>query len=251
MAGDLQDRPCERRLMMTTAHFMHTAKVPIVQIYTMQTPTEALACIEAGADYIGVTPSARGLPGEIDINMAQAIFSTVWTRAVKVALTVETDLIQIADMMRPLIPDVLHLCPPTETFTPDQVRQLRALINPHTRIMHAVSVADHSAIDEALAFAPVVDFIILDTSTPTIAGIGASGKTHDWNISREIVQRVSIPVILAGGLSPENVAAAVQAVRPYGVDSLTHTNRYVSENVFVKDIDKVRAFAAAARAVDA
>jgi phosphoribosylanthranilate isomerase len=230
---------------------MRAAQQPIVQIYTMQSPHEALACIDAGAQHIGVTPSARRLPGEIDLNTAQAIFSTIQDRAVKVALSVETELDAIADVMRVLNPDVVHVCPPTGTFTPHDITRLRAMLHPHARIMHAVSVADHTAVDEALAFAPVVDYLILDTSTPTIAGIGASGKTHDWNISREIVQRVSVPIVLAGGLSPENVADAIRAVRPFGVDSLTHTNRMLEDRRFVKDIDKVRAFVQAARGAEA
>ncbi|MCB0014782.1 MAG: hypothetical protein KDE34_22860, partial [Anaerolineales bacterium] len=79
------------------------------------------------------------------------------------------------------------------------------------------------------------------------AGIGASGVTHDWNISREIVRRVKIPVILAGGLSPDNVAAAIAQVQPWAVDSLTHTNERLPGGGFRKDLEKVRQFVAAAR----
>ena len=53
---------------------------------------------------------------------------------------------------------------------------------------------------------------------------GARGETHDWAVSREIVERSRIPVILAGGLSAENVAEAIATVRPWGVDSFTHTD---------------------------
>ena len=69
--------------------------------------------------------------------------------------------------------------------------------------------------------------------------------THDWNISRRIVEAVTVPVILAGGLGPDNVAAAIRAVRPAGVDSKTKTDRAGSH---AKDLDRVRRFVTAARA---
>ena len=90
--------------------------------------------------------------------------------------------------------------------------------------------------------------LILDSVAPGIAGIGAAGAVHDWDISAAIVESVDIPVILAGGLGPDNVAAAIEAVRPWGVDSLTHTNQPLPDGGFRKNIDRVGAFVAAARA---
>ena len=70
-------------------------------------------------------------------------------------------------------------------------------------------------------------------------------------MSAAIVRAVRVPVILAGGLSPENVAAAVRTVRPFGVDSLTHTSRRLPDGGFCKDPDLVQAFIANARAAAA
>ena len=219
----------------------------IVQFYTMQTPAEALAVIEAGADHIGLTPSARGLPGEIDIPTTQAIMLATVGIAVRVALTVETTLPPIIEMIEAVRPDVLHLCPLTGTFGPEDVAELR-LRFPGLPIMQAISVAGRDAIIEAKTYESLCEYLILDTQAPDIAGIGASGKTHDWAISRAIVEAVRVPVILAGGLSPDNVTDAIQAVRPWGVDSLTHTNQPLASGGFRKDIAKVRAFAQAAKA---
>jgi phosphoribosylanthranilate isomerase len=219
----------------------------IVQFYTMQTPEEALAVIEAGADHIGLTPSVRGLPGEIDIPTTQAIMQATVGKAVRVALTVETTLPPIVTMVEAVRPDVLHLCPLTGTFGPEDVAELR-LHFPGLPIMQAISVAGRDAIMEAKAYESLCEYLILDTQAPDIAGIGASGKTHDWSISRAIVEAVRVPVILAGGLSPDNVVDAIQAVRPWGVDSLTHTNQPLAAGGFRKDIAKVRAFAQAAKA---
>jgi phosphoribosylanthranilate isomerase len=220
-----------------------------IQIYTLQTPEEALAVSEAGADHIGLTPSQRGLPGEIDLATARAIVSAVGERAVKVALSMESDPAAILEMVQAVGPEVLHLCGPPGALLPEDLRALRARL-PGVKLMQAISVTGREAIAEALSFQEVADFLILDSQAPDIAGIGASGRTHDWRISREIVEQVRVPVILAGGLSPENVADAVRMVRPWGVDSLTHTNRPLAGGGFRKDLERVRRFVAAARSAE-
>ena len=100
--------------------------------------------------------------------------------------------------------------------------------------------------DAAVQFQQVSDYLLLDTKSPEETVIGATGQTHDWTISREIVERVSIPVILAGGLSPENVAEAIRVVQPWGVDSNTHTN-YLNQQPIRKDPERVRKFIEAAK----
>jgi phosphoribosylanthranilate isomerase len=217
-----------------------------IQIYTMQTPEEALAVAALGVDHVGVTPSQRGLPGEVDLAAARAIVEAVRGRAVAVALTVESDPDAIEAMVRAVRPDILHLCGLSGSLQPEDVRTVRARL-PDLPVMQAVSVMGPEALDAALAYQEAADYLILDTQAPDIPGIGASGAVHDWTVSREIVRRVRVPVVLAGGLSPENVADAVRAVRPWGVDSLTHTNRPLAGGGFRKDLERVRGFVAAAR----
>lgn len=221
----------------------------IVQIYTMQSPEEAPGVVAAGADRIGVTPAARGLPGEVDMATARAIVHVVGVRATTVALTVEHDLGPIAAMVGAVRPDVVHLCPEPGALGPDDVVRLRGRL-PGVRIMQAIAVDGLASVERAVAFESVIDELILDTHSTEVEGIGASGAVHDWTISAEIVRRVRVPVILAGGLGPDNVAAAIEAVRPSGVDSLTHTNRSLPGGGFRKDLDAVRRFAAAAHATD-
>jgi phosphoribosylanthranilate isomerase len=219
-----------------------------IQIYTMQSPEEARAVAETGADHIGITPSQTGLPGEIDIATAQAIMATLRGRAIGVALSVATSLDEIVAMVEAVRPDILHLCGPTGAVPPARVAVLRARL-PGVPIMQAISVGGAEAIAEARAYQQVADYLILDTQAPDIPGVGASGKTHDWSISRAIVAESHVPVILAGGLAPENVAEAIRTVRPWGVDSLTHTNRALPGGRFQKDLARVGAFVAAAREI--
>ena len=94
---------------------------------------------------------------------------------------------------------------------------------PYVRIIKAVHVMDRTAIATARRYEPYADALILDTRTDE--KIGGTGIPHDWNISAEIVAGSAIPVILAGGLTPENVREAIQIVRPYGVDVHTGVRR--------------------------
>jgi|SRR5690606_33627685 phosphoribosylanthranilate isomerase len=220
----------------------------IVQIYTMQSPDEALAVARLGVDHLGVTPSNCGLPGELDYDAARAICEAAPEGVKTVALSIESDLDAIVNMVQAVRPDILHLCGPRGATPPAAVRTLRERL-PGVEIMQAISVSGLEALDDARSYYGIVDYLLLDTQAPDIGGIGASGATHDWNISRAIVADSPVPVILAGGLTPDNVAEAIRTVRPWGVDSLTHTNRPLPGGGFVKDLDKIRAFVAAAKQV--
>jgi len=216
-----------------------------VQIYTMQTPDEARAVAGLGVDHVGITPSALGLPGEVDLTTARAIAEAVRGLATVVALSVDEDLDTIEAMARAVQPDILHLCGEFGAVAPPAIRDLRERL-PGVKIMQAIPVGGPESIADALAYQDVADYLILDTKDAAVTGVGASGQTHDWSISRAIVEAVRLPVILAGGLSPENVAEAIRAVRPWGVDSLTHTNAPLPGGGFRKDLARVDRFVRAA-----
>lgn len=217
-----------------------------VQIYTMQSVDEALEVASLGVDHIGITPSSIGLPGEIDYDTAREIVEAVGKSAVCVALTVESSLDEIENMVLAVRPDILHLCGLENSFPPDAVLKLRDRL-PNMSIMQAISIAGPDAVEIAMSYQEAADYLILDTQAPDIAGIGASGVTHDWNISRSIVRELKIPVILAGGLSPENVAEAIEFVNPWAVDSLTHTNQDLPDGGFKKDLNKIHQFVEAVK----
>lgn len=231
----------------TRSHTMPVMASPVIQIYTMQTTSEALAVAGRDVDHVGVTPADRGLPGEISLDDAAAICRAVENVATTVALSVETELGAIEAMVKRVCPDILHLCGPPGVLGPDEVADLRRRIS-GVSIMQAIAVTGPAAVDVATAYESVVDYLILDSVAPDIDGIGAAGTVHDWQVSATIVEAVDVPVILAGGLSPDNVGHAIEIVRPWGVDSLTHTNRTTAGG-FCKDLDLVGEFVAAARAV--
>ena len=87
---------------------------------------------------------------------------------------------------------------------------------PHLCLIKAVHVVDEFSVATAKALEPYADAILLDSRTAD--RLGGTGITHDWSISAKIVSAVSKPVILAGGLKPENLFEAMSVVKPYAVD---------------------------------
>lgn len=217
-----------------------------IQVYTMQTVEEALAVATLGADHVGITPADLGLPGEVALARAAEICAAVKGMATSVALSVDDDPQNIERMVRTVRPDVLHLCGPPGVVGPSAVRDLRNAL-PDVAIMQAIAVTSAEAVDVARSYESVVDYLILDSVDAEIPGVGAAGMVHDWEVSAAIVEAVEVPAILAGGLSPENVGEAIAAVGPWGVDSLTFTNRSSGDGGFRKDLERVAAFVAAAR----
>jgi len=215
-----------------------------VQIYTLQSVEEALEVVSVGVHNIGITPASIGLPGEISYEVARDICKKV-DDATKVALSVSSNIDEIIEMVMFVNPDILHLCGEPGELNINGVQSLKERLEKLDKalpIMQAISVDDMSALDLAKEYEAISDYFILDTSTSAVQGVGASGNVHDWNVSKAIVDSVSIPVVLAGGLSPENVQEAISKVKPWGVDSLTHTNKFLKDGSFTKDIKKVREF---------
>ncbi len=217
-----------------------------VQIYTMQSVAEAEAVAALGVDHVGVTPSHRGLPGEVGEATAADICASLTGMATSVALSVETDAEAVERMVATVQPDILHLCGPPGEMDPAAVAGLRHAL-PGVRIMQAIAVTGPEAVATALSYEAAVDFLILDSVTPDVPGVGAAGAVHDWTVSAAIVAAVDVPVVLAGGLSPDNVAGAIEIVQPWGVDSLTCTNRPLPTGGFEKDLDLVRRFSRSAK----
>lgn len=98
-----------------------------------------------------------------------------------------------------------------------EVEKIRKAL-PQVKLIKAVHVIDESSVNLAVTIASFFDAILLDSIVLKEDRIGGTGKIHDWNISKKIVSLVKKPVILAGGLTPDNVVDAISYVKPYGVD---------------------------------
>lgn len=214
----------------------------ITQIYSLNEPEEAIATVRAGADYIGVNPTSKNSGKTFDEALAssKAVFDAIDGKAVKVALTIDNTAEERTRIIETLHPDVLHISGAYDDATPELVAELNEKY-PDMQIMQAIPMTGPEAIEKAVASSKFVDYLILDSVLTGVIGTGAAGITHDWNWSKAIVQQAECKVILAGGLGPDNVSEAIRVVKPFGVDSLTRTNKKAN-NRSEKDIDKVREF---------
>ncbi|HEX6046462.1 MAG TPA: phosphoribosylanthranilate isomerase, partial [Pyrinomonadaceae bacterium] len=98
-------------------------------------------------------------------------------------------------------------------------RELRDAL-PGVSLVQVVHVTGPESVDEAITVAPFVDAVLLDSGNQSLAvkELGGTGRTHDWSLSRKIRKAIDVPLFLAGGLKPQNVAAAIQEVQPFGID---------------------------------
>lgn len=223
----------------------------IVQIYAVTSVADALKMADLGVDQIGFVAGAYGeVHGELTFAQARAIADALRNRATASALTMSTDPAEILRMAAEVQPDIIHISSDTEAVGPDALAQLRQTLPARIQLMKAIHVSGPESVATAAACAAAADILLLDTKAAGFPGVGATGLTHDWGISRQIVETVGrqARVILAGGLTAANVAAAIEAVQPWGVDSNTGTN--LPGDPVAKDWARVEAFVKAARSTD-
>ncbi len=210
----------------------------IVQIYEVNNPIEAKKLAELGVDHIGVVAGKNEYPCELSFETTKKIFEELPEGVKSVALSLSSNSKIIKELIEEVNPDILHLATLPEQFSPDNVRKLKQQF-PNLKIMRTIPVIDEESVELAKEYDKIADYLLLDTYEKENAQLGITGKTHNWEISRKIVNSVKIPVILAGGLGPDNVAEAIKKVKPAGVDSKTKTDKMGSNE---KDMEKVKEF---------
>lgn len=218
----------------------------LVQIYEVTSPDEAVELCRIGVDHIGVLVGKGKFPREQSFAATQRIFAAVPAPAKKSALSLADQIEELAEVVRETRPDILHLGTRPEALLPAQVAELKTLF-PMLQIMRTIPVRDENDIPVARTYKGIADFLLLDTWKSGEPEIGACGLVHDWSISRRIVSEVQIPVILAGGIGPQNAVEAIRLVRPAGVDSKTKTDL---PDGSAKDLTKVHAMIQSVRAAD-
>jgi len=183
----------------------------------MKSAAEARTAVAHGADALGLVsamPSGAGIIS--DERLIPEIAATVPPPVATFLLTSLTDTDAIIAQHRRCRTTTLQLVDALTRGTHADLR--RAL--PGIGIVQVIHVLNDASVDEAIAVAPQVDALLLDSGNPTLAvkELGGTGRTHNWSLSRRIVENAGKPVFLAGGLRPDNVAAAWAAVHPFGFD---------------------------------
>lgn len=193
---------------------------PVVKICCIANPAEADRAIAAGAGVLGLVTHMPSGPGVISDEMAAAIATHVRRTRPAVQTFLLTSLTQ-ADA----IAEQHARCGSTALQLVDHVphadlMRLRRLC-PDVTLVQVIHVLGKASVDEAVAAAPLVDALLLDSGNPhaAVKELGGTGRRHDWDTSRRIRDAVHpLPLFLAGGLNAGNVAEAVATVQPHGLD---------------------------------
>lgn len=213
----------------------------IVQIYEVSNPKQAKELEKLGVNYIGVLVGKGDYARELSFEKTRAIFNVLSKGTKKVALSLSPNLDGVLEVIEQTNPDIIHIATLPKNITPADIKTIRQKF-PHVKIMRTIPVINEKSIDLAKEYDKVVDYLLLDSKEGF--QLGATGQVHDWGISKKIVESVKIPVILAGGLGPDNVEEAIKIVKPAGVDSKTKTDRADGKG---KDLEKVKEFTIKAR----
>ena len=215
---------------------------PSVKICCIASVDEARLAIESGAAALGLVSAMPSGPGVIaDTTIAQ-IAAAVAPPIETFLLTSRTTADGIAAQHAQARTTTLQL---VDHVPHAELRHLHALC-PGVRLVQVIHVGGEACIDEALAAAPWVDALLLDSGNPRLAvrELGGTGRRHDWRLSRRIRDAVApLPLYLAGGLHADNVAEAMRTVLPFGLDLC---NGVRTEGRL--DAVKLRSFFAAVRA---
>lgn len=177
---------------------------------------EARTAIAAGASLLGLVGAMPSGPGPIDDDRIEEIAGAIPPGVTAVLLTSETEPDAVVHHVRRTRVGAVQLVDAVPEAT---YRALRREL-PMVKVIQVLHVEGPASIDDARRAEPFVDALLLDSGRPNAAirELGGTGRTHDWSVSRTIVDTVDRPVLLAGGLRIDNIAEAIAAVRPWAVD---------------------------------
>lgn len=189
---------------------------PRVKVCCIASVDEMRTAVECGAAAVGLVSAMPSGPGVISEELIAEIAARVPPTVATFLLTCKRDADSIVEQQRRCRVNTLQLC---DSVEPGVHAELRARL-PGVSIVQVIHVRGEESLREALGVAPRVDALLLDSGNQSLAvkELGGTGRMHDWRVSRSIVEASPAPVFLAGGLKDENVAGAVEAVRPFGLD---------------------------------
>jgi phosphoribosylanthranilate isomerase len=204
-----------------------------VKICGVTSEADLRAAVESGADAVGVVADVPvDSPREVDATRAAELLDAAPPFVSTVLVTMPETPEVALELAGFVDPDVLQL---HGDLPPGDVAYVSANVAP--RVVQAVSVTDLNA----ERYDGVADALLVDSADES--GAGGTGRTHDWDVTREFAESVDSPVVLAGGLTPDNVREAVDTVDPFAVDVASGVEARGGE----KDHDAVREFVAAAK----
>jgi phosphoribosylanthranilate isomerase len=199
--------------------------LPKVKICCISSINEAKMAIEHGAAALGLVGPMPSGPGIITNETIAAITATLPPAISSFLLTSETVASNIIQHHQLVHTNTIQI---VDALSEGAYQQIKKAL-PGIKIVQVIHVMNEHSVTEALLIAEQVDALLLDSGNPNldVKVLGGTGKTHNWNLSKMIVDQSRVPVFLAGGINAENVRAAIDMVQPFGVDlcSSVRTNK--------------------------
>lgn len=215
---------------------------PRIKICCISSVDEARMAVSAGASALGLVGPMPSGPGVITDAQIHEITKTVPPPVATFLLTSETSAMEVVAHHRRVDTNTIQLVDELEER--DYLLVRREL--PAVKIVQVIHVMDEKSVDEAFEIAPYVDAILLDSGNPNLAvkELGGTGRVHNWNLSRRVVEKCGKPVFLAGGIRADNVREAYERVGPFGFDlcsSVRSDGRLDAAKLesFFNEIDKI------------
>lgn len=223
-----------------------------IQIFGAEHRQDALALADLGVDHLGFCPAEDRIlathQASLSAHDAKALLAELPEQVHSVLLFASPDPDLVRQVAQSVRPDYVQICWEMDAIGPVIEARMRADLA-GIKVIKEIAVSGpesrEAALSAARRYEEAADVLLLDSQSDA-AFIGATGRTHDWSVSRAISRTTRLPCILAGGLGSDNVEAALQAVSPWGVDSYSRTNRPDGR----KDLDETRAFVEAVRRFD-
>jgi phosphoribosylanthranilate isomerase len=208
---------------------------PRVKICCIKSRAEAALAIECGAAALGLVSAMPSGPGVIPEQIIVEVAKNVPPPIATFLLTSEHTADAIIAQQRRCRTNTIQLC----DHLPAATYPLLRTALPGIALVQVVHVTDESSVDYAITASSHVDALLLDSGNLRlpVKELGGTGRTHDWRLSRRIRDSVRVPVFLAGGLNSGNVADAIAAVEPFGLDLCSGVRTL--DNL---DAEKLRAF---------
>jgi len=207
----------------------------IVKICANKSIHDAKMCIEAGADIAGIlVGQAHSSEDFVDPVTASKIAQYCKGKIEVAVVTHLKDAKSIVNICRTVGNSVLQL---HSDIDENEVEKIVGAL-PQMKLIRLVQVTPEGEILTDIDSVRYADCFIIDSCNRLTDQVGGTGLTHDWNIDRKVVMTVRKPVIIAGGLTPDNVAEAIKISRPAGVD----VNSGCKNEKGIKDRNKVISF---------
>lgn len=190
--------------------------IPRIKICCISSIEEAKLAINYGASALGLVGYMPSGPGVIDDFLILQISRSIPPPIASFLLTSEIKTEAIISHHSKTLTNTIQL---VDRLTEGSHQDLKNAL-PTTKIVQVIHVFDETSIDEAIEVSENVDALLLDSGNPNqkIKTLGGTGKIHNWELSRKIVEQCKKPVFLAGGLNPENAKEALDMVQPFGLD---------------------------------